>query len=148
MALKLEDPLGSAPVSDAEQIRANNRKLEQAINAAPTLAQILAAVYPVGSIYVATVSTNPATLLGFGTWSAFGTGRTLVGIDAGQTEFDTVEETGGEKTHVLTIAELASHTHVQNSHNHTQDAHNHTTVSPFAGRPTRLRPGPGFVSRT
>lgn len=86
-------------------------------------------LYPVGSIYVATVSTNPATLLGFGTWSAFGAGRTLVGIDAGQTEFDTVEETGGAKTHTLTTAEMPSHTHTQNAHSHSLDQ----TTSAFNG---------------
>lgn len=82
-------------------------------------------VYPVGSIYISVVSTNPATLLGVGTWTAFATGRTLVGIDAGQTEFDTVEETGGAKTHTLTESEMPSHTHIQNAHTHTQDAHTH-----------------------
>ena len=76
-------------------------------------------VYPVGSVYISVVSTNPATLLGVGTWSAFATGRTLVGIDAGQTEFDTVEETGGAKTHTLTVDEIPSHTHVQDAHSHT-----------------------------
>lgn len=55
-------------------------------------------IYPVGSIYISTVSTNPNTLFGVGTWAAFGTGRVLVGIDAGDTAFDTVEETGGAKT--------------------------------------------------
>lgn len=91
------------------------------------LGAALLKIYPVGSIYTnASVSTNPGTLLGFGTWTAFGTGRVLVGIDSGQTEFDSLGETGGEKTHVLTTAELASHTHVQDSHNHTQDSHTHT----------------------
>ncbi len=72
----------------------------------------LSDVYPVGSIYInAAVSTNPATLLGFGTWAAFGAGRVMVGIDATQTEFDTLEETGGAKTHTLTVSELPSHTH-------------------------------------
>ena len=72
----------------------------------------LSDVYPVGSIYInASDGTNPGTLLGFGTWVAFGTGRTMVGIDAGQTEFDTAEETGGAKTHTLTISEMPSHTH-------------------------------------
>lgn len=74
--------------------------------------EVLKKVYPVGSIYInASVSTNPATLLGFGTWSAFGAGRTLVGIDSGDTDFDTVEETGGAKTHTLSVAEMPSHTH-------------------------------------
>ena len=67
--------------------------------------------WPVGSVFISIVSTNPNTLLGYGTWSAFGTGRVLVGIDAGQTEFDTVEETGGAKTHTLTEAEMPAHTH-------------------------------------
>jgi microcystin-dependent protein len=90
------------------------------------MANVLGAAWPVGSVYESVLSTNPATLLGLGTWVAFGTGRVTVGIDAGQAEFDTVEETGGVKTHQLTIAEMPSHTHVQNSHNHTQDAHSHT----------------------
>ena len=76
----------------------------------------LSDVYPVGSIYInAAVSTNPATLLGFGTWAAFGAGRVMVGIDAAQTEFDTLEETGGAKTHTLSISEIPAHTHFQGS---------------------------------
>ena len=72
----------------------------------------LSDVYPVGSIYInASDGTNPGTLLGFGTWVAFGAGRVPVGIDATQTEFDTAEETGGAKTHTLTISEMPSHTH-------------------------------------
>jgi hypothetical protein len=58
----------------------------------------LAALYPIGCIYTTTVSTNPATVFGFGTWSAFGAGKVLVGLDSGDTDFDTVEETGGAKT--------------------------------------------------
>lgn len=77
---------------------------------ATKLAATLLAVYPVGSIYISVNSTNPGTLFG-GTWVAFATGRTLVGIDTGQTEFDTVEETGGAKTHTLTATEMPSHTH-------------------------------------
>jgi microcystin-dependent protein len=82
--------------------------------------------FPVGSVFIAVVSTSPSALLGYGTWAAFAAGRVLVGIDAGQTEFDVVEETGGAKTHTLTTAEMPAHGHVQDSHNHTQDAHTHT----------------------
>lgn len=80
-------------------------------NATPTAAEVNGHAYPVGSVYTSVVSTNPATLLGVGTWVAFGAGRVLVGLDASQTEFDTVEETGGSKTHTLTESELPSHTH-------------------------------------
>ena len=84
--------------------------------------------FPVGAVFIAVVSTDPATLLGYGTWSAFGAGRVLVGLDSGDTNFDTVEETGGAKTHTLASSEMPSHTHTQNSHNHTQDAHTHSIV--------------------
>lgn len=53
--------------------------------------------FPVGALFLSVVSTNPATLLGYGTWSAFGAGRVLVGLDSGDADFDTVEETGGAK---------------------------------------------------
>ena len=76
------------------------------------LSQALLSVYPVGSIYInAGVATNPGTLLGFGTWSAFGSGRVIVGVDSTDTDFDAVRETGGAKTHTLTVAQLAAHTH-------------------------------------
>lgn len=69
------------------------------------------ASWPVGSVFISVVATNPNTLLGGGTWEAFGAGRVMVGIDAGQTEFDTVEEVGGAKTHTLTTSQMPSHTH-------------------------------------
>lgn len=70
------------------------------------------AIYPVGSIYTnATNSTNPATLLGFGTWTAFGAGRVPVGFNAGDPDFDQAEETGGSKTHSHTNSTASDHTH-------------------------------------
>ena len=68
---------------------------------------LLQALYPVGTIYTnATDGTNPATLVGFGTWSAFGTGRVLVAIDSGNTLMDAAEETGGSADAVV-----IAHTH-------------------------------------
>ncbi len=67
---------------------------------------VKAALFPVGAIYTAIVSTNPGTLLGFGTWTAFGAGRVPVGFDAGNALFDTAEETGGS-ANAITV----SHTH-------------------------------------
>ncbi len=65
-----------------------------------------AALFPVGAIYTAVVSTNPGTLLGFGTWVAFGAGRVMVGYDSSNALFDTAEETGGSAD-AITV----SHTH-------------------------------------
>jgi len=74
--------------------------------------------YPVGSIFMSTIATNPATQLGIGTWQAWGTGRVPVAVDPNQTEFDTTEKTGGEKTHLLTTAEMPAHTHTDPVHAH------------------------------
>ena len=71
---------------------------------------ILLKIYPVGAIYTSTVNTHPSTLFG-GVWTTFATGRTIVGIDTTQTEFNTIEKTGGAKTHTLTINEMPTHAH-------------------------------------
>lgn len=65
-------------------------------------------IYPVGSIYMSVNNVSPQSFMG-GTWVEWGAGRVPVGVDTSQTEFDTVEETGGEKTHTLTIAEMPRH---------------------------------------
>ena len=54
------------------------------------------------------------------TWVEFGQGRTLVGLDSGDVDFDTIGETGGAKTHTLIVNEMPSHTHTQNAHSHAQ----------------------------
>ena len=73
---------------------------------------VINATYPVGSIYTnATVSTNPATLLGVGTWTAFGAGRVIVGLNGADTDFDTIGETGGTKSETLDVTQIPPHTH-------------------------------------
>lgn len=67
----------------------------------------LSRIYPIGSIYInATNSANPSILLGFGTWVEFGSGRFLVGQNASDALFDTLEETGGSKDAIV-----VSHSH-------------------------------------
>jgi len=84
----------------------------------------IALLYPVGSVYInATSSTNPGTLLGFGTWTAFGAGRVPVGFDSGNALFDAAEETGGAAD-----AALVTHTHTATS-TVTDPTHFHTTPS-------------------
>ena len=62
--------------------------------------------YKVGDIFLSFNATNPATVKGYGTWALVSSGRTLVGVDTAQTEFNTVRKTGGAKTHTLTNAQL------------------------------------------
>lgn len=83
------------------------------VTAADLTASVFSAIYPVGSIYMSvTMSTAAQVQAAFGgTWVAWGAGRVPVGVDTTQIEFDAVEETGGEKTHTLTIAEMPSHVH-------------------------------------
>ena len=58
---------------------------------------ILSTFYPVGSIYISTKNTNPANFMG-GTWVAWGSGKVPVGVNSSDTDFSTVEKTGGAKS--------------------------------------------------
>jgi len=80
-------------------------------------------VYPVGSIYVSTVSTNPDSLFFGGTslttWVAYATGRTLIGVGSGTDDQPTPETVAftagtedGEYNHTLTLAEMPQHNHL------------------------------------
>jgi hypothetical protein len=86
---------------------------------------VLQALYPVGTVYTnATSSTNPATLLGFGTWTAFGAGKVMIGLDSGDATFSTVGNTGGSKDAIV-----VSHTHTATS-TVTDSGHYHTSGMP------------------
>lgn len=89
-----------------------------AVTIAKLAADVFSRIYPVGSIYYnATDSTNPGTLLGFGTWAAFGQGRVLVGkSDAGT--FSSAGTEVGTETETLTIAQIPSHSHGVNDPGH------------------------------
>lgn len=77
---------------------------------------ILLAAHPVGSIEINITGVNPSTYLG-GTWEAFGSGRTLIGVGTGTDSnntsqtFSSSELSGGEYTHQLTTNEIPAHTH-------------------------------------
>ena len=86
-------------------------------------------LYPVGSLYYnSSVTTNPNTLLGFGTWAAFGAGRVPVGYNASNALFDTLEETGGSADAIN-----VSHTHTATFTGNALSAHSHTMGGGFNG---------------
>ena len=105
----------------------NTTKLSTTAFVAAAITAVKSALYPVGSIYTnSSDSTNPATLLGFGTWTAFGAGRVMVGFNSGNTLFDTAEETGGSANAIV-----VSHTHTatQGAHSHSYQTGYQTSVS-------------------
>jgi hypothetical protein len=114
----LEVSLNLADIDSAPDTRDNLGLGDMALETvAGFTATILGAIYPIGSIYTnATVATNPATLLGFGTWEEYAAGRVLIGVGTG-TDENAVEEiftlglTGGEYEHTLTVAEMPEHVH-------------------------------------
>jgi hypothetical protein len=97
----------------------------------------LQAAYPVGSIYMSTVATNPATLFGFGTWVAYGAGRMPISTDATYLP----GTTGGSATTTLITANLPSHNHSATSsvsdpgHNHQAGYTNGSGGGPGQGVP-------------
>ena len=128
-------PTGTVGVTQSSGTNSTTLATTAFVQAAAALT--LAAVYPVGSIYTnASVSTNPATLLGFGTWTAFGAGRVMIGFDSGNALFDTAEETGGSADAIV-----VSHTHTATS-TVTDAGHAHTV----GGRDSTANDGGGGSS--
>lgn len=91
-----------------------------------TQTEILQKVYPVGSLYISTIATNPATLFGFGTWVKV-EGRVILGANAQYP----VNSTGGEASHTLTVSEMPAHTHTALTNE--SGAHTHSGTAASAG---------------
>lgn len=81
--------------------------------------EIFKLIYPVGSIYLSTSTTNPSTYFG-GTWEQVAKGTYLLGYDGGNTWFDKPGQNKGSKSgpgnwntnnHTLTIDQIPSHNH-------------------------------------
>ena len=76
--------------------------------------------FPVGGIYLATDSTNPATIWPNTTWQAI---QNCMLMAAGSAYG--LGTSGGSATHTLTTDELPSHKHSVGAHKHTVPAHGH-----------------------
>lgn len=111
-----------------EEIDSKINEFQTEINSnTSSINNMLNSVYPVGSIYMSVNNTNPSTIFG-GTWVAWGSGKVPVGVNTSETEFNTVEKTGGEKTHELTTNEMPEHSHsyVGSGHRHDISGHTHS----------------------
>jgi len=105
---------------NATTANAGTNTTQVATTAFVTAALAAQVAYPVGAIFTTTVAyANSAAVvaaIGGTTWTAFGSGRVLVGVDTGDSDFNTVEKEGGSSTHTLTIAEMPAHTHGYQKH--------------------------------
>jgi len=118
LAPKASPGLTGTPTAPTAAVDTNNTQIatcgfvRNAIAKYAPMLDTMKKIYPVGSIYMSTVSTNPATLFGFGTWEAMPAGRVL--LAQGKSDWGTTYEagsSGGEATHQLTVGELPSHGH-------------------------------------
>lgn len=105
-------PTAPTPATSDDSTQLATTAMVQAAIANAVNAALQSRELPVGSIYENDrVNTNPATLLGYGTWESLGAGRALVGIDPNDADFDTAGNIGGEKEHTLSVAEMPGHGH-------------------------------------
>ncbi len=86
----------------------HDKSLEVVDNIYVNNKKLIDMIYPVGSIYISVNNVSPQVFFG-GKWEVFASGRTLVGVDTSQTEFNSVSKTGGAKTHTLTVAQMPQH---------------------------------------
>jgi hypothetical protein len=109
--------LGGNPTTTTQTAGNNTTRL--ATTAYVTTAVSAVDVYPVGAIFTTvTAYANSAAVvaaIGGTTWVVFAAGKMLIGLDSTDTDFDTIEETGGAKTHTLTESEIPSHDHTLGS---------------------------------
>lgn len=118
LAPKASPGLTGTPTAPTAAVDTNNTQIatcgfvRNAIAKYAPMLDTMKKIYPVGSIYMSTVSTNPATLFGFGTWEAMPAGHVL--LAQGKSSWGTTYNagsTGGEATHQLTVGEIPNHNH-------------------------------------
>lgn len=106
-----------------------------------TKQEIVDFIYPVGSLFISTTSTNPSTYLN-GTWERWGQGRVPISVNDTDSDFNAANKTGGEKTHTLSTDEMPSHLHAKGTLV-TSDAgsHKHNVSGTAASAGTHIHKG-------
>jgi hypothetical protein len=89
----------------------NKSQLDAVAGAGLTNLAVLNLLYPVGIVVDFSVNTNPNSIWSGTIWERFAEGKTTVGYLSGDADFGTIGQTGGEKTHQLTIPEIPTHNH-------------------------------------
>lgn len=105
---------GKANKTEIKDIRAIGASVEEISNNIKyidkKISDLLNMFYPVGSVYETMDSSFDPNKKWGGTWERI-KGRVLVGVDENDSDFNTAEKIGGEKTHKLSVSEMPSHRH-------------------------------------
>lgn len=150
LAPKASPGLTGTPTAPTANVDTNNTQIatcgfvRNAIAKFAPMLDTMKKIYPVGSIYMSTVSTNPATLFGFGTWEAMPAGRVL--LAQGKSDWGTTYNagsTGGEATHTLTVGEMPVHTHGASANTTGEHKHGAPATGNYNGGGTGFDDGGG-----
>ena len=150
LAPKASPGLTGTPTAPTANVDTNNTQIatcgfvRNAIAKFAPMLDTMKKIYPVGSIYMSTVSTNPATLFGFGTWEAMPAGRVL--LAQGKSSWGTTYNagsTGGEATHTLTVGEMPVHTHGASANTTGEHKHGAPATGNYNGEGTGFDDGGG-----
>lgn len=87
----------------------DNQRLQLTFNADVVRSDIISSIYPVGSIYMSIINTDPSVLFGIGTWERI---EDCFLLAAGSKH--SAGESGGEESVTLTVDQMPSHSHGQN----------------------------------
>lgn len=88
---------------------------------------------PIGQIIMLGLSTDPASLFGYGTWARVAEGRAVFGYSAADTDFNTLGKTGGTKTHSHTGTSSTAGAHTHTGTTGTAGSHSHGGATQAAG---------------
>ena len=153
LAPKASPGLTGTPTAPTANVDTNNTQIatcgfvRNAIAKYAPMLDTMKKIYPVGSIYISTVSTNPSELFGFGTWEAMPAGRVLLAQGNVETENYThnfvAGETGGEFVHQLTVGEIPSHTHGASANTTGEHKHGAPATGNYNGGGTGFDDGGG-----
>ena len=100
----------------------NVSKIERVASIESGLNEMFNLIYPIGSIYMSAISTNPSILFPGTTWVEWGSGRVPVGVNGNDANFNVTEKTGGQSTITIGSNNIPAHSHTVNDSGHGHSA--------------------------
>ena len=113
-------------------------------NDAVNFGQVIKLIYPIGIIIGFAFAFDPNAHYTGTTWTRYGAGRTPIGYNSSDADFDLAGKTGGAKGHVMTLANLIEHDHPKNIDESEEYVNLGVSGSPLEGN---YSPGAYFIQK-